>query len=178
MGLSANSYFIKASGNCPTNIKTQKECEEKGLLWIEPPKYLPVEFEVIQNKFISGLQNIPGLGSKFAPSKPEDKPQGACFKPRFAYMNNVPKGFLNFRGLGPSSINDVLSIAPDKLLSVLSGKTVDGTGVLPCPIGPDSPDSKETFQNNPPKKSGYQKKVLFFVFILMVLYVGWKIYNR
>jgi len=64
-----------------------------------------------------------------------NKMTGVCLKPKFAYINNEAKGILQFRGLAPSSVKDIMSLSPDKLMSILSGQTVEGTGIIPCAEG-------------------------------------------
>jgi len=54
---------------------------------------------------------------------PKTNPKGFCYKPKFIYIDNSAKGFFGMKGYTNSMLNDILSITPDKLLSILSGKS-------------------------------------------------------
>ncbi len=114
-GENASSYFIK-NGRCFTPFVNEKLCRSKEYEWVPP----------------STSFNKDSTGSS---EKRDDKIPvlGTCYKPRYLYINNESIGFFGKNGLIMSSLNDALNLAPDKLLDVMSGSSVDGSGVLPCP---------------------------------------------
>ena len=114
-GERASSYFIK-NGRCFTPYVNEKLCKNKGFEWVPSGTSF--------NKDSSGSSEerddkIPALGT--------------CYKPRYIYINNESIGFFGKNGMVMSSVNDTLNLAPDKLLDVMSGSSVDGSGILPCP---------------------------------------------
>lgn len=110
-GKHASSYFIQ-SGQCKTIYDNKRDCEYRKFKWI--PNKLSKK---LINKDKSKNQNIS---------------KGTCYKPRFMYINNASKGLLNKDGLIPSLSNDILNLSPEKLLQVLSGNTIDGSGLIEC----------------------------------------------
>jgi hypothetical protein len=95
--------------------------------------------------------------------------KGACFKPRFAFINNVPKGFLTFRGLGPSSVRDVMSLSPDKIMTILNGQSVDGTGIVPCPSYEKFIDFKPILSENIPKSNN--QSIYFLILSILTIFI-------
>ena len=91
--------------------------------------------------------------------------KGACYKPRYTYINNVSRGIFGNKGLQPSMFNDLMSITPDKLFQILAGNSVEGGGILPC---------IEDFTNNTPYpvpvKSNYPVKRLILITILLIIF--------
>lgn len=142
-GKHASSYFIK-SGQCKTIYDNKKDCEVRKFKW------------------------IPNKLSKKLKSKDKSKNQniikGTCYKPRFIYINNESKGILNKHGLIPSSLNDLLNLTPEKLMEVLSGNTIDGTGIIPC---------TEYFDNYSDKsfKKKTQNKTILLVISIILLFL-------
>ena len=59
---------------------------------------------------------------------------GDCYRPKFLYINNEARGMFgnSMRGYTPAMANDVMSITPDKLMAIMSGKAVEGGGFVPC----------------------------------------------
>ena len=121
-----------------------EETETKGLGWISG------KVSKIDNKndcvnsgyqWVKNKMNFKKVGNFFSKTNRKKSQQakkvikGNCFKPRFSYINNHAKGFQNFKGLGPSFYNDVMSLTPEKLGAIMAGHTVDGTGMVPCPEG-------------------------------------------
>ena len=77
-GVASSSYFMK-TGNCRSNINDKDECLKKGYTW---------------------KQNTLNLGStkKFFKTtqrkkthQPKKNLNGICYKPKFIYINNIPK---------------------------------------------------------------------------------------
>ena len=60
------------------------------------------------------------------------------------YIDNKSNGFYGKNGIIPSSVKDLLNITPDKLIEIMSGNTIEGSGLLPCP---KEPEEKEEFMN-------------------------------
>jgi len=92
----------------------------------------------------------------------DNKPKGACFKPRFSYIDNSAKGFFGSDGMAPSMFNDILSITPEKLSSILSGYSVEGSGLLPC---------TEDFTNYSIKKIYWNSIIPVFTIFSLFLYI-------
>ena len=58
---------------------------------------------------------------------------GACYQPRYAYINNNA-GFWVLRGLVPALADDMLSLSPGKIFNAYRGKNIDGHLVIQkCP---------------------------------------------
>ena len=114
-GERASSYFIK-NGRCFTPYVDEQLCRDKGFEWVPSSSSF--------NKDSSGNSE-----------KRDDKIPvlGTCYKPRYLYINNESIGFFSRNGLVMSSLNDTLNLAPDKLLDVMGGSSVGGSGILPCP---------------------------------------------
>ncbi len=121
-GEHSSSYFIR-TGSCPTKIKTKKKCSDMGFSWI-PNTNDTGELD----KHVKQKDYDESTGLKIR----DHRDDGSCFKPRFSYIDNSSKGFLGKNGMVPSVLNDILNLSPDKLMSVLSGQTIDGSGQLPC----------------------------------------------
>lgn len=123
-GEHASSYFIR-SGTCKTKVITKEECEKRGYTWTPNTN---------NSSGISNYVKKDTTGGDREDIKQElaKEPDGVCFKPRFSYIDNSAKGIYGYNGLAPSMLNDILNITPDKLSQILSGYTVDGTGLLPC----------------------------------------------
>ena len=54
---------------------------------------------------------------------------GSCNQPRYLFIDNSPKPFLNgskMQGMIPSIANDIASLSPDKLLNAAMGKSMTG----------------------------------------------------
>lgn len=121
-GRHASSYFVK-TGTCKTKIDNKNDCVNSGYQWVKNK----MNFKKVGNFFSKTNRKKSQQAKKVI--------KGNCFKPRFSYINNHAKGFQNFKGLGPSFYNDVMSLTPEKLGAIMSGYTVDGTGMIPCPEG-------------------------------------------
>jgi len=122
-GEHASSYFIR-SGVCKTKVVSKEECEKKGYQWTPNTGNTNVSDYVKKDTTGGDREEIKQEVAK--------EPTGVCYKPRFSYIDNSAKGLYGYNGLAPSMLNDILNITPDKLSSILSGYTVDGTGLLPC----------------------------------------------
>ena len=111
----SSSYFSQI-GVCHSNIKSEKECKDKDFLWIPNP-----------------LASLPGS------EKGPDTPAGDCFKGRYVYINNKPGLEIgkigNVKGLIPSIANDVLEIAPDKIIAAAMGESIPGVDIQKCEEG-------------------------------------------
>ncbi len=123
-GENSSSYFIR-TGSCPTRIRTKQKCIDRGYSWIPNTNDTSDLNDHVKTK---NKDYDESTGIKY--STPSDN--GSCFKPRFSYIDNSSKGFLNNNGMIPSLLNDINSLSPDKIMSVLAGQTVEGSGQLPC----------------------------------------------
>lgn len=114
-GENASSYFIK-NGRCFTPYVDEKLCRKKGFEWVPP----------------TGSFNKDSTGNS---EKRDDRIPviGTCYKPRYLYINNESIGFFDKNGLVMSSLNDALNLTPDKLLDIMGGSSIDGSGIIPCP---------------------------------------------
>jgi hypothetical protein len=121
-GQHASSYFIK-TGTCKTKINNESTCKNGGYRWVKNKMNLNKS-----GKFFSKVTRKKSQQAK-------KRVSGYCYKPRFSYINNRSKGFQNFKGLGPAFYNDVMSMTPEKLGAIMSGYTVGGSGMIPCPEG-------------------------------------------
>lgn len=119
-GKASSSYFIK-TGTCKSKIDNEKTCKEKGFTWMDNSLNLSKNMK----QFFKTTKRPKSKQAKKNPS-------GICYKPKFIYINNVPKGNQNFQGMAPALINDVMNISPDKLFPILAGQQVDGGGLIPC----------------------------------------------
>ena len=134
-GENSSSYFARA-GMCPiTWIDNSKDCLKKNYEWVVNP-------------INAALDKVFG----------ESSSSGACYKPRYMYLNNTPGLELSLdtdntmlpnndalnkvptidmgkiKGYIPSVANDLLSITPDKLYNVYNKKDVKGHMILQkCP---------------------------------------------
>lgn len=121
-GQHSSSYFIK-TGVCKTNINNKSKCKNGGYRWVKNKMNLNKS-----GKFFSKVTRKKSQQAK-------KRIDGQCYKPRFSYINNISKGFQNFKGLGPAFYNDVMNMTPEKLGAIMSGYTVGGSGMIPCPEG-------------------------------------------
>ena len=122
----SSSYFVKI-GSCPRHdISSQKICEARGYSWT------PNVMDNIMNK-LSGKKNVVKNSS------------GSCNQPRYLFIDNSPKAFLNgsnMKGILPSLANDIAALAPDKFLAAAMGNSMSGNfDIQQCP------DTRESFSN-------------------------------
>lgn len=118
-GKHSSSYFVR-SGICPTKITNEEECKRKGYEWAKNT-----------GGVADMLKDFTKQSTRVADEE-EKIPSGRCFKPRFMYIDNSPKGSKGMKGMVSSIFDDIMSISPDKLSAILSGYSVEGTGLLPC----------------------------------------------
>lgn len=109
-GKYSSSYFVKI-GTCPRRDLVSKEaCEKRGYTWT------PNVVDKIMRK-MKGNKNVVKNES------------GSCNQPRYLFIDNSPKPFLNgskMKGMIPSIANDIASLSPDKLLNAAMGKSMTG----------------------------------------------------
>jgi hypothetical protein len=158
-GENSSSYFVK-TGVCKTKITDEATCKEKGYSWSNSGS-APKDFSnyVKKNNNIDKSNNTLNNQSSNNTNK---SPTGVCYKPRYSYIDNSSRGFFNNNGMVPSMMNDMMSISPDKLLHVLSGYSVNGSGLLPCTEEFSSGSNKKIKHS---KKIKYSKK--FFKYIIL-----------
>lgn len=111
----ASSYFIK-NGRCFTPYVNETQCRNKGFEWVPPDSSFNTDSTGNSQKRDGKIPVI-----------------GTCYKPRYLYINNESIGFFGKDGIVMSSLNDALNLAPDKLLDIMGGSSVGGSGILPCP---------------------------------------------
>lgn len=159
-GIHSSSYFIKV-GECKSKINNKNQCVAKQFKWLEnlgkvddsinrfytqknenftniighyhKGKHIPYK----RKRRAGGKANYTILDEIVAkPAKPihPNTKRGDCYRPKFLYINNAPRGMMGNPGKGfiPAIANDILSITPDKLLSIMSGNAVEGGGFAPC----------------------------------------------
>jgi hypothetical protein len=154
-GEHSSSYFIK-SGVCKTKINNEEECKRNKFKWIKNKATFPKIFKKMVKT------------SKTA--KPVEKLTSTCYKPRYIYIDNSAKGIFGKKGLQPSMLNDIMSITPDKLSHILSGNSVEGGGILPCP---------EQFLNYGDKSSDkINPNIVIFLVLLFSLIIMLKITKK
>jgi len=154
-GEHSSSYFIK-SGVCKTKINNEAECKRNQFNWIKNKSTFPNIFK----KMIKTSKT----------AKPVEKLKSTCYKPKYIYIDNSAKGIFGKKGLQPSMLNDIMSITPDKLSHILSGNSVEGGGILPCP---------EQFLNYRDSSSNKINPNMFLFLILMFsLIIMLKIYKK
>jgi hypothetical protein len=126
-GRHSSSYFVNV-GKCPTRIVDKDTCINRGYSWI-PEKDAPSEMKgYVKENDTRGTVNTEGAGIKPKPIPP----QGKCYKPRFLYVDNSPKGIFGNDGAVPSMLGEISSIMPDKLNDIMSGYAISGSGIVPC----------------------------------------------
>ena len=143
-GENASSYFVR-TGYCPTNIKSTKECTEKGYTWIPNPIKMPAS----TSKFFPGADTI--------------KSMGGCQKPRYTYVNNKPGDVTGLiKGVVPTIGKDVLELNPISFMNIImSGQSPSGDFTpLPC---------KEGFSIN--KKNKNNKNNIFIIIIVISIVI-------
>jgi len=123
-GKASSSYFIK-TGTCKSKIDNEQTCLKKGFTWVKNTLDLG---KGVSSFFKKKPTTQPGDKNP----NPKPIPNGICYKPKFIYIDNLPKGYLNLQGMAPAIINDVMNISPEKLLPILAGQKVDGGGLIPC----------------------------------------------
>lgn len=114
-GKSSSSYFVQV-GVCPTDIKDEPTCREKGYQWIENP-----------------LAKLPSL------LRGPTTTSGSCFRGKYAYMDNKP-GFpigqiKDLNGLIPSMAHGMLSVSPDKIMATAMGINTPDVSIQKCDEG-------------------------------------------
>ena len=109
-GKYSSSYFVKI-GTCPRrDIVSREACEKKGYTWT------PNVLDKIMNKMKGGKNVV-------------KNESGSCNQPRYLFIDNSPKPFLNgskMQGMIPSIANDIASLSPDKLLNAAMGRSMTG----------------------------------------------------
>lgn len=148
-GKYSSSYFVKI-GSCPRHdIQTQKKCEDKGYSWT------PNIMDNIMNK-LSHKKNIVKNTS------------GSCNQPRYLFIDNSPKAFLNgskMKGILPSLANDIASLAPDKFLAAAMGNSMSGNfEIQQCP------DTRESFSNYNKNRFVISNFVILLLIVIYLMY--------
>ena len=149
-GEHSSSYFIK-TGVCKTSIDTKAKCERKKFKWNA-------------NK----MRDVKDASTKSNNPNQSKQAKGACFKPKFTYIDNQAKPIFGKKGLQPSMLNDVMSITPDKLFEILSGNSVEGGGIIPCA------EEYTNYNSAVHQETPYSiiTSVLLFLIILYFVYVS------
>jgi hypothetical protein len=129
-GKHASSYFVRA-GTCPTKINNKDICFNKGYQWVPetPPRSDFKNYVKTENP--DNNKNIPAPDTPLPPPEPE---KGSCFKPRFVYIDNSPKGVFGLDGAIPTMLNEINSVNPGKIANIMAGYNIGGSGITPCSI--------------------------------------------
>lgn len=153
----SSSYFLQ-NGWCPTRITTEAECKLRQYKW--SPNLLLTTVPEGYDK-VEGVERttaiIPGQTTTETErlSKVDKPADGACFKPRFAYINNSSKSKTIFKGIIPGMVNDLAEFRPEQLIAPYPNQTL--SNLLPC---------IEDFQVVYPIESG----ILVIVIIMIIWY--------
>ena len=118
-GKYSSSYFVKI-GSCPRrDIDNITDCEKRGYIWT------PNILDKVMNKMKKNNKNLVKNES------------GSCSQPRYLFIDNSPKPFLNgsnMKGMIPSIANDIMALSPEKLLNAAQGKSMTGNfEIQQCP---------------------------------------------
>lgn len=140
----SSSYFVKIGSCSRPDLNNQNKCEQRGYSWV------PNVIDNVMNK-LSRKKNVVMNSS------------GSCHQPRYLFIDNSPKSFLNgskMKGILPSLANDISSLSPDKFLAASMGNSMTGNfEIQQCP------SSKEMFEN-------YNKSNIFSsVVIILVIFI-------
>jgi len=155
----AGSYFIEA-GKCKTNIMNENVCLQKKYKWIGANNTIPKNLQKYYPKSKNPIpKHLKNEKEKKEYIKKDAKPKGSCFKPRYIYINNKPRGPVNgMKGLVPTIMSDVADLSPDKMFALFKGQTITGSGgLLPC---------REEFKNN----NDIQNKIIITLIIGFLIY--------
>ena len=158
-GKGSGSYFIEA-GKCKTNIMNKDLCLKKSYKWIDANNKIPKELQKYYPKSKNPIpEHIKTEKEKKEYIKKDPPPKGACFKPRYVYINNQPRGPVNgMKGLVPTIISDIKDLSPDKIFALFKGQSITGSGgLLPC---------REEFKNN----NNIQNKIIITLIIGFLIY--------
>ena len=158
-GKGAGSYFIEA-GKCKTNIMNKDVCLQKKYKWIGANNTIPKNLQKFYPKLKNPIpKHLKNEKEKKEYMKKDAKPKGSCFKPRYIYINNKPRGPVNgMKGLVPTIMSDVADLSPDKMFALFKGQTITGSGgLLPC---------REEFKNN----NDIQNKIIITLIIGFLIY--------
>ena len=123
-GENSSSYFLKV-GTCPIKgIKSKKECIKKGYNWVsnavEPPEDAKGFFP--QNGNVNTSTD-----------SEDDNTPGACFKPRFMFIDNRPKGVSGLKGMVTNLANDISELNPMGLVEILMTGKSSNKNLMPIP---------------------------------------------
>ena len=169
----SSSYFTRV-GRCPTKMTDKDACIQKGYEWVDeekPPSEINQFLTTKSDREIK-QENAPASDAKPSPPAP---PKGTCFKPRFIYVNNRSDGIGGLNGIVPSSLSDIRAIAPDRLMTIMQGYTVAGSGLLPCTeeftSGKDNTE-RVTIDTEEEQEKLISPRLRFLLSIAFVLIVG------
>lgn len=171
-GENSSSYFVK-TGVCKTKITDEPTCKEKGYSWSISGS-APKDFSNYVKKN-NDLDKSNTTQNKQSSNNTNKSGTGVCYKPRYSYIDNSSRGFFNNNGMVPSLMNDMLSISPDKLFHVLSGYTVNGSGLLPCTeefkSGSSRSYKKKKYSKLSSKHISFYLIAIIIFFIIVLIYI-------
>ncbi len=148
----SSSYFVH-TGYCPTKIKSESECTQKGYTWIPNPITLPE------------------TTSEFFPELDTLSSMGGCQKPRYTYVNNKSGDITGtLQGIAPTIGKDVLELNPVSFINIFmtgSSPTGDFTQ-LPCREGFTNGCQSDATNTNPTSKYKVSQYILI---LLLVIYI-------
>lgn len=93
---------------------------------------------------------------------------GSCHQPRYLFINNKPKAFMNgskMKGMIPSLADTILSLTPDKILAAAMGNSMSDYFTLQ-----QCPTVKETFQINNIADNCKLSTAVFWIVLLIIIY--------
>lgn len=168
-GINSSSYYYQF-GTCPRyDIKTMKACEDRGFTWVP---------DVMSNSIDKSIDFLKGVSksaeknqNKNETEKQTKNNSGFCHQPRYGFIDNTPKSFIdgsNLKGIIPSLANDLASLTPDKIFSAMMGASNNSLVLQQCPN-----TSKYIEDFNFSSKNRYDLCYLlgFIIFLIVIIYI-------
>jgi len=157
----SGSYFVQ-SGFCPVkSATTREECEgrDPNYNWIESPVKLP--------------GNTGQFFSKATKEKAMNPANGACYKPRYSYVNNAnDSGVL--KGMLPGFAMEVGDLNPGSFMKTMKGEAVMGYTDTAPPRFQLLPCVAEHFTSDIEGESSTWFSLVLIVVLLTLLWIAYK----
>ena len=147
----SSSYYVKI-GTCPRHdIKDQETCEGKGYTWT-PNVMDKITKNILEKKNATTTSN-----------------SGSCSQPRYGFVNNKPKTFLNgskMKGIIPSLGSDFASLMPDKIFATAMGASLSDSFILQ-----QCPETRENFTNKNKTNISILLGISMVLLLLLIYYL-------